>query len=100
MARVYSMQELQEIVTPIAKKHGVKRVSVFGSYGRGEATPESDIDLTIECGEQMRTLIHYFSFVNDLEDALGRHVDVVSSESNDKKFLAAIQSDEVKIYEQ
>lgn len=100
MAQVYTMQELQEIITPIAKKHGVKRVSVFGSYGRGEATPQSDVDLSIDCGEQMRTLIHYFAFVLDLEDALGCHVDVVSSRSSDQKFLASIKKDEVKIYEQ
>ena len=43
MAGVYTMQELREKIAPIAKKHGVKRVSVFGSYGRGEATPQSDI---------------------------------------------------------
>lgn len=100
MAQVYTMQELQEIITPIAKKHGVKRVCVFGSYGRGEATPQSDVDLSIECGEQMRTLVHYFAFVLDLEDALGCHVDVVSSRSRDQKFLTSIKKDEVQIYEQ
>lgn len=99
MADVYTLQELQEIITPIARKHGVKRVAVFGSYGRGEATPQSDVDLSIESGE-IRSLVHYFSFVLDLEDALGRHVDVVSSDSSDQKFVESIKKDEVKIYEQ
>lgn len=96
---IYTMQELQNIITPIAKKHGVKRVSVFGSYSRGEATANSDIDLSIDSGE-IRTLLHYFAFVYDLEDALGCHVDVVSSNSSDHKFLASIKKDEVRIYEQ
>lgn len=99
MAQVYTMQELQEIITPIAKKHGVKRVSVFGSYGRGEATPQSDVDLSIECGK-IATLFQYFDFVSDLEDTLHCHVDVVSSGSSDRKFLETTKADEVKIYEQ
>lgn len=99
MARIFTMQELQEMIAPIAKKHGVKRVSVFGSYGRGEATPQSDVDLSIERGE-IKTLLQYSSFILDLQEALGCHVDVVASDSRNKDFLSAIKEDEVKIYEQ
>ena len=99
MAGVYTMQELRDKIAPIAKKHGVKRVSVFGSYGRGEATPQSDVDLTIDRGE-IKGLLQYSAFILDLEDALGCHVDVVASDSRDQRFLAAIQKDEVKIFEQ
>lgn len=48
MHRPYTIAELRTIIAPIARKHGVKKVSVFGSVARGEARPDSDIDLCIE----------------------------------------------------
>lgn len=96
---VYTLQQLQAIIAPIAKKHGVKRVSVFGSYGRGQATPSSDVDLSIEKG-RIQTMLQYFAFVHEIQDALQCHVDVITSDIRDQSFLEAIRKDEVKIYEQ
>lgn len=95
----YSVEEIRGKVVPIAKKHGVKRLSLFGSYARGEANHGSDVDFLIERGK-IRGLLGYFSFVNDLEDELKCHVDVVSSGISDKEFLAAIKNDEVLLYEE
>ncbi len=47
---MYTLKELSAIITPIAQKHGVRRVSVFGSTARGEAQPGSDVDLLIDAG--------------------------------------------------
>jgi len=96
---VYTLQQLESIIAPIAKKHGVKRVSVFGSYGRGQATATSDVDLSIEKG-RIQTMLQYFAFVNDVQDALKCHVDVITQDLRDKSFLEAIRKDEVKIFEQ
>lgn len=41
----FTIQELKNIITPIAQAHGVKSVSLFGSYSRGVATTDSDVDL-------------------------------------------------------
>ena len=38
----YTIEEIKDKVTPIAQKYGVKRISLFGSYARGEATENSD----------------------------------------------------------
>ena len=46
--KVYTINEIKGIVAPIAKKHGVNKVYLFGSYARGEATPSSDVDLCVE----------------------------------------------------
>lgn len=96
---VYTLQQLQAIISPIAKRHGVKRVSVFGSYGRGQATASSDVDLSIEKGK-IQTMLQYFAFVNDVQDALKCHVDVITPDIRDKSFLETIRKDEVKIFEQ
>lgn len=55
---IYTLQQLQAIISPIAKRHGVKCVSVFGSYGRGQATASSDVDLSIEKGK-IQTMLYF-----------------------------------------
>ena len=95
--KVYTIDEIRAKAVPIAKKYGVKRLSLFGSYARGEADAQSDLDFLyddITCD----VMFAYFGFVQDLEDEFGCHVDLVSSDIRDKKFLAEVQRDEVILY--
>ena len=95
--KVYTIDEIREKAVPIAKKYGVKRLSLFGSYARGEADAQSDLDFLyddITCD----VMFAYFGFVQDLEDEFGCHVDAVSMDIRDKKFLAEVQRDEVILY--
>ncbi len=69
----YTINEIQKIVTPIAIAHGVKRVSLFGSYSRGTADHNSDVDLLIEKGREM-SLFQLSSLRLSLEDALNRWI--------------------------
>ena len=46
----YSIQELKDIVAPLAQKYGVQRVYLFGSYARRDMTESSDVDLRIDKG--------------------------------------------------
>ena len=50
---------------------------MFGSFSRGEARPDSDLDLLVEM-EEGRTLLDRIALSQELEDSLGRRVDVVS----------------------
>ncbi len=93
----YTINEIQKIVTPIAIAHGVKRVSLFGSYSRGTANHNSDVDLLIEKGREM-SLFQLSSLRLSLEDALKLPVDMVTTEANDTEFLQNIQKDEVLLY--
>lgn len=65
-----------ERIREIARRHGVDRVSVFGSEARGEAKPWSDLDLLIRLapGRGFRDLM---DFCDELESALQRRVDAV-----------------------
>lgn len=96
---LYTIPELKNIVAPVARKHGVRRVTVFGSYGRGEATEHSDVDLCIDKGS-LRSMLQLIAFQQDMEDALKGPVDVVTSDSRDQRFLEGIRKDEVLLYEQ
>jgi hypothetical protein len=48
--KVYTIEEIKRLVTPIAKKYDVDRVFLFGSYARGEADNKSDLDFVIDKG--------------------------------------------------
>lgn len=93
----YTVEELRTIVTPIARAHGVESVSLFGSYSRGTASAQSDVDLKIEKGA-LRSLFQLSSFRLAVEDALALPVDLVTSEASDRAFLDAIEKDEVLLY--
>ncbi|MEO8360600.1 MAG: nucleotidyltransferase domain-containing protein [Vicinamibacteria bacterium] len=64
------------IVRAASRRHGVRRVRVFGSVARGDARPESDLDLLIalEPGRGFRDLM---DFCGEVEASLDRRVDVV-----------------------
>jgi len=67
----------RERVLAIALKHGARNVRVFGSAARGEAGESSDIDLLVELDPD-RSLLDHVALVQDLQDLLGRPVDVVT----------------------
>ena len=94
---VYTINEIRSIVTPIAKRHQVSKVFLFGSYARGDMTDSSDIDLRIDKGD-IRGL-QMAGLLLDLEDTLGVPVDLVPTTSLDQRFLDSIRGDEVLLYE-
>jgi len=67
-------------IIDIAARHGARNVRIFGSVVRGEARPESDLDLLVEL-EEGRSLMDHVALLQDLEDLLGCRVDVVSEKA-------------------
>jgi hypothetical protein len=64
----------------IAAEHGASNVRVFGSVACGESGPDSDLDLLVEF-DLDRSLFDHVALIQDLEDLLGRKVDVVTEDS-------------------
>ena len=95
---LYTVDEIKNKIIPIAQKYGVKSISLFGLYARGEATEDSDVDILIDRGD-IYSLLEYSGFINSLEDVLECNVDVVTTGSNNKDFLENISKDVVLIYE-
>jgi hypothetical protein len=93
----YTIDEIKTIVSSIARQHGVQSVSLFGSYSKGTASADSDVDLKIEKG-QLRSLFQLSGFRLAVEDALKLPVDLVTSESSDRDFLNMIAEEEVLLY--
>ena len=95
---VYSINQIRNIASPIAASYGVKRMSLFGPYARGEATEDSDIDLLIDrAGMAGGWAIG--GLYSDLRDALGKELDLVTTAGAEAGFLTRIQRDEVTLYE-
>ena len=47
---IYSHDEIKSYLEPVFRQYGVKRAVLFGSYGKGNATEKSDIDLMVDSG--------------------------------------------------
>jgi len=73
------LKEKREEILRTASKHGARNVRVFGSVARGEARPDSDVDLLVEVGPN-RTPFFPGGLVADLEELLGKKVQVVTPE--------------------
>ena len=97
MDRVYTIDEIRSIVAPIAAAHNVGRIYLFGSYARGDATASSDIDLRVDKG-RLKGLFALGALYADLEDSLGKQLDILTTGSLDQKFLQRIAKEEVLIY--
>ena len=69
------LQERREEILEIATKYGAYNVRIFGSVARGEETDASDIDFLVEL-EPERNLLDRIALIQDLEELLGRKVDV------------------------
>lgn len=71
------LQERREDILRIAAQHGASNVRIFGSVARGETRPNSDVDFLVEL-EPSRSLLDRVALIQDLEDLLGRKVDVAT----------------------
>ncbi len=67
-------------ILELAERHGAKNVRVFGSFARGDAGPQSDLDLLVDM-EPGRSLLDIGELMLDLRDLLGRNVDIVTEAS-------------------
>ena len=71
------LQERRSDILRLATQHGARRVRIFGSIIRGTATEGSDIDLLVAF-EPDRSLLDLIGFKQDLQELLGREIDVIS----------------------
>ncbi|MCT7966061.1 nucleotidyltransferase family protein [Laspinema sp. D1] len=71
------LQENREEILKMATKHGAYNLRIFGSVARGEERQDSDVDFLVDM-ENDRNLLNRIGLMQDLEDLLGRKVDVAT----------------------
>jgi uncharacterized protein len=72
-----------------ARAHGVRKVRVFGSIARDEASPASDVDLLVELAPG-RTLLDLIGFRDDATEVLGIPVDVATPDMLKERIRAEV----------
>ena len=96
--QILTIEEIRDVIREIAQRYGVECVVLFGSYARGEAKLDSDIDLLIDKG-RIRGLFQLSGFHLDLEERFNTHVDLLTTDSLNEKFLKRINGEEIILYE-
>jgi predicted nucleotidyltransferase len=97
-AKPYTIEQIREIVAPIARQFGARSVWLFGSYARGDFNLNSDVDFRVD----MERPCGYFKlagFLIALKEALDMNVALVAINAKSGTFYDLIKADEVIIYE-
>ena len=73
-----STQTMTEKISEYFKTQPVLKAWLFGSFARGEETPESDIDILVEYDKDARiSLLTISHMMGELEKSTGRHIDLI-----------------------
>ena len=95
---VHSIETIKQAVSSAAGSSDIVRAYLFGSYARGEADVDSDIDLCLETGPSF-SLFNAGSFAYEVERVLGVSVDVTSESSLFPAVRTNMLKDRVLLYE-
>ena len=90
-------EEIKTAVEKVGKKYGIKNAYLFGSYAKGTATENSDVDLIIDKGE-IHTFKDYFALYEDLKNELGTDVDLLTDKGLRPNFFERIKNDRILVY--
>ena len=95
---VLTIKQIKERTLPVFQKYNIKEVYLFGSYSRGEATKDSDVDFYCDKGS-VKGFYDLFDFQEDLKNALGKEVDTIffSASINDF-FKQQLDKDKIKLW--
>ncbi len=91
-----TIKEIENKILPVLRQYHVRRASLFGSIVRGEITKESDIDILVELPETAN-LLDLAGLKIDIEELLGRNVDVLTYDSLHPLLRDRILSEQIAI---
>lgn len=95
---ILTIKQIKERIKPVMERHGIKNVYLFGSYARGEANRNSDVDIYCDKGD-VDTLWRHSALQDELIEALGKDVDVITIGSEmDEFFTYHLNQDKIKIF--
>ncbi len=93
-----TIQTIKKQIVPILKRQGVTKAAFFGSCARGEMTKKSDIDILVKLTKN-KSLFDFVGLKLELEEKLGKKVDLVSYNAIKPLLKDIILKDERIIYE-
>ena len=96
--KIFTIENITALVKPLAQKYQVKEVYLFGSYARGDADENSDLDFLVFGGEGFK-LTQIFAFGEELREVLNKRVDVfeINEINQDSDFYKTIMREKVLV---
>lgn len=98
-SNVIRLINIQEVLQQYFQDKPVNRAYLFGSYARGEAKEESDIDLLVELDYSSKIGTLFFRMTSDLEELFAKKVDLLSSEAITEAIKESVFKERVLVYE-
>lgn len=95
--KALAVSDIEYYVVSLAEEYGAEKVSLIGSFARGDERPDSDVDILLEKGKIKGMQV--LEFQDRLEQQLNRRVDVVTTAGASPRFLERVKKDEVVLYE-
>lgn len=95
---VLSLDAIKNTIIPICSEYPIRKLGVFGSYARGQADEESDIDLVIEFDSEIG-LFAFSGLKVRLENVLKRKIDLVEPETMFDSIRINMEKEVIVIYE-
>ena len=98
--KIYTIEEIKEILRKVLKNFSVKKAILFGSYAKNTPTEKSDIDLVIDSEGKLLN-IYFYGLLEDLVQKLQKNVDLfeITEIQKDSKIYKDIENEGVIIYE-
>lgn len=102
---VLSIDAIRLMILPVVQKYNIDKVTLFGSYARGDAKAGSDVDILIDC-DNIKSMEKYLGLQESLKSAIGKNVDIIMADALQsdntraaKRLKEHIERDKVIIYE-
>lgn len=103
---IYTLEEIKSRIRPVIEKYGIPAMYLFGSYARGEATQDSDLDFLVDTtGTRLTSLLSLGELYCDLEEIFQKEIDLITVYSvnhnvitqSDRDFRDAVIRERVKL---
>ena len=96
---ILTKEQIQKTIAAYFAEKPVKRVWLFGSYARGDADEESDVDVLVDIEKDAKLGWDYYIWHEELAEKVQKKVDVVSYGWVNKRIWPYVQKDMQLIYE-
>lgn len=97
---IFSLDEIKEKLAPIATEYGVNKILLFGSYSRGTANSDSDLDFYIVDKGELHSLLELSGMILDLQECFGCEIDLLSGKIEDSALFNNILNEGVVVFDQ
>lgn len=91
------LEKLKKAIVPILKRNNIVKAGVFGSFARGDYKKNSDIDILVRIKNKNMSLLGFIHLKHEIEDVLGRKVDLVEYAAIKPLIKDRILAEEIRI---